>query len=263
MAVASKLGFEYIHQPMLHAGHAEHAKALERWFNLGSLFRQKTKSMIIKKRAETVKTHVGQCRHGQWLRYVETGKEKCKHDGTTVYSGDNCWDRFYCHKMMESGYPYKLVPMWQKAYFSAPKPDPRWLDGAPNTTWGKKVAVHIRMTDGAQIDPNFFVHKIDILRKELTQNGQAPPLFRVQTDGDIPFLTKRAPRLRARDIIFDVKESTTFELAFHRMVVADAFVMARSALSMSAALIGNQSIVMIPYACWDRTTLPHWRKFHC
>ncbi|CAE8733944.1 unnamed protein product [Polarella glacialis] len=76
----------------------------------------------------------------------------------------------------------------------------------------------------------------------------------------LAFAQEATPR---PDTIFDDKYSSTVTLAFHRMVVADAFVMARSGLSMTAAFIGNQSTVFMPHSCWDRQALPHWTKRSC
>ncbi|CAE8660146.1 unnamed protein product, partial [Polarella glacialis] len=263
MAVAAALGFEYIHVPLHHLDHKANATEIEEFLNLGAPYEHYSNwrgdDPILKKRDAP---NVGRCKEPGWIRRVELGTETCKADGKTLYWHDNCWDRFYCYGFAESGFLYNLVPQFQRLYFAKPKPEPNWLEGMPGN-WGAKVVMHIRGGDGAQISTDFYIRAREDLRKLLGGAGKSPPLFRVQTDANATMLLERVPALLGPDTIFDDKYSSTVTLAFHRMVVADAFVMARSGLSMTAAFIGNQSTVFMPHSCWDRQALPHWTKRSC
>ena len=166
---------------------------------------------------------------------------------------------------MESGHFYTLVPSLHAAYFASPKPDPNWTEGFSEQTWGPKVAVHIRQGDSAyQLKVGWYAAQIDKLRQRFqSQDPTHPPLFRVQTDASDPNkLLQIAPELKASDIVIDGKKTTPLELAIHRMIVADAFIMSRSSLSMSMALIGNHSTIILP-DCYERTSLPHWTRVNC
>lgn len=274
IAVARFLGMEYIHHPMWNIAHGHNLKKMEVFLNLGMLHRHFNRSTMRTKSRQT--TWVGRCNQKGWLRRVEMNETKCLQDGRSVYTSDNCWDRFYCHGLQESGYWYKLVPEVQAAYYAIRKPDLNWLEGFPadlvestrkDGFWRVALHVHRRSSDGVEMSLPFFVHSMELLRKQFTRgSGGRRPLFRVQTDDEsLQVLNSaKAPAGFDRpDVIIDAMKDANFELAFHRMVAADALIMSRSALSMAAAFIGNQSIVHIPSECWDRTALPHWTKLGC
>lgn len=264
IGVAAILNFEYVHMSFPESTHYDNKTYMDEFMGLRTIYPPYQEEMKKEKR-ET--PWVGHCNEVGWLRAVELGKKTCASD--TVYFSDNCWDRFYCNGLMESGAWYKLVPEIQKAYYTHPKPDAEWHAGFADPPLGLHVAVHIRRDDGASNDLNLFVQAMNDLRKQLSEEGQPAPLFRVQTDDKASALIAacaghcKPPGLTANDTMIDDRFHTSLYVAFHRMVTADAFIMSRSALSMSAALIGNQSIVMIPFTCWDRTALPHWTKLQC
>ena len=120
---------------------------------------------------------------------------------------------------------------------------------------------------------DYYVRAIHLLRKELANAssrwGGRRPIFRVQTDA-LPsqMEPELGPLLSMDDVRIDVAANSSVALAFHRMVVADAFVMSRSSLSQAAALLrtvsaANQS-TLFP-ACWrsERRRHPAWRDFGC
>ena len=268
MAMASFLGMEYVHKPfftMQHVGNpGKMAAFFEEFFGFGTQFRS------IKDFKEPLREHrikvpwVGHCKEKGWLRLVELGQRKCE-GNHKVIAPDNCWDRMYCHGYMESGHFYKLVPYLHAAYHSIPKPEANWTEGFSDTqSWGPKVAVHIRKGDSRfQLKIGWYVRQIDEVRQRfLQQDPNHPPLFRIQTDGSGAKLVQDAPELGADDIVIDGGKSTSLTMAIHRMITADAFIMSRSSLSMSMALIGNQSTIILP-DCYERTSLPHWIRAPC
>lgn len=277
MIVAEALGFEYIHVPLHHLAHQEKdTSAWEDFFSLGTTYRhykwQQDKSITLEKRV-THDLNRG-CGSVDFLRGVETRKMRCSADDRTLYWNDNCWNRLYCHGLMESGFAYKLIPQFQRGYHSHPKPDPCWLDGfAADQEWGKHVVIHWRLGDGSFVNINYFLDAIRDLRIRLRKeaNGR-PPLFRIQTDGLkknwYNNIVSKHPILNDTDIVVDFgrernANGTSLQLSMHRMISADALVMSKSALSMVAGFIGNQSVVFLPGQCWDRTPLPHWTKRNC
>ena len=269
MAMASFLGLEYIHKPFYTMKHvrdpAKMAAYFEEFFGFGTQFRLLNVTGGRMREFRRRVPWVGHCNEDGWLRYVELGRLKCKKDDYRVESSDNCWDRMYCHGYMESGHFYTLVPSLHAAYFSSPKPDPNWTEGFSEQTWGPKVAVHIRQADSVyHLKVGWYAAQIDKLRQRFqSQDPIHPPLFRVQTDAADPKkLLQSAPELKASDIVIDGKKTTPLELAIHRMIVADAFIMSRSSLSMSMALIGNHSTIILP-DCYERTSLPHWTRVSC
>ena len=269
IAVAKYLSkdFRYVHVPFHHLAHRGHATQktlealqMEKFLGLGELFRNfewKSKELELQ-RIEVV--WVGQCHKTGWIRKVELGQVSCKNDNKTLYWLADCWERFYCYGFTESGYWYTILPTIQQAYYSTAKPDPDWLEGMSSGPWGPKVVVHIRRGDGSYLPDAWYLKQINALRSRFAAGP--PPLFRIQTDAIyLDKLLERTPEFKANDIAIDGRNSS-FPLTFHRMVVADALVMSKSALSMSAGLIGNQSITILP-ACWDRTPLPHWTMAKC
>ena len=71
-------------------------------------------------------------------------------------------------------------------------------------------------------------------------------------------------------VVVDYRHETPLPLAFHMMVMADAFVMSRSSLPMAAALLSNGTDVRLPFFppsadCWARARrpLPSWRRVGC
>ena len=269
MAMASFVGLEYVHKPFITMQHVKDWKKMaaffEKFFGFGTQFRSLNRTAGRMKEFRKNVPWVGHCKEVGWMRKVELGQVQCEKDDYHVTSMDNCWDRMYCHGYMESGHFYKLVPYLHRAYFSTPKPDPNWTQGFSGQMWGPKVAVHIRQGDSKyQLKLSWYAVQIEELRKRFRkQDASHPPLFRVQTDAANPTaLLKGAPELNASDIVIDGSKSSPLELAIHRMITADALIMSRSSLSISMALIGNQSIVIQP-DCWDRTSLPHWTKKSC
>ena len=266
MAIASFLGMEYVHKPFFMMSHRHYenpekvAAFFETFFGIGKQFRS------IKEPMQEIQVKMGKqrCEKNSWLRQVELGERKCE-GPSKVIAPDNCWDRMYCHGYMESGHFYKLVPYLQAAYHSAPKPEAHWAEGfSHKQSWGPKVVVHIREGDSlSQLNRGWYVRQISEVRQRfLQQDPNHPPLFRIQTDGNVAELVQEAPELGAHDIVIDVEQNTSLALAIHRMITADVFIMARSSLSMSVALIGNQSTIIYP-DCWPKTPLPHWIRAPC
>ena len=50
---------------------------------------------------------------------------------------------------------------------------------------------------------------------------------------------------RRATVVVDYRHETPLPLAFHMMVMADAFVMSRSSLSMAAALLSNGTVAFL------------------
>lgn len=261
MAMASFLGMEYVHKPFFKMAHVENPEKMaaffEKFFGLGNQFRS------IREPMQEIRFPVWHCEKKGWLRQVELGERKCE-GPSKVRAPDNCFDRMYCNGYMESGHFYKLVPYLHAAYHSAPKPEARWAEGLAPKQWGPKVAVHLRQkVSSRKLNPDWYVRQIDEVRQRfLQQDPNHPPLFRIQTDGTGAKLLQDAPELGAHDIVIDDAANTSLALAIHRMITADAFIMSRSSLSMSMALIGNQSTIIYP-DCYHRTPLPHWIRAPC
>lgn len=174
-----------------------------------------------------------------------------------------------------------------KIYRSAPKPDPDWTARAApvgtaitgparSQAWGAKVVLHLRLGDVNEraLPVGYYVRAVELLRRELSSASARPPLFRVQTNGlpaDVAMMRRQHGGALGRpDVLVDfskyspeVSARVPLGLAFHRMVTANYLVMARSALSMAAALLSNGT-VFFP-RCWlgFRRPLPHWRLLDC
>ena len=267
MAMASFLGIKYVHKPFFTMAHVENrektAAFFEKFFGLGNQFptiREPVQQLISK-------FSVWHCEEKGWLRQIELGERKCE-GPNKVRAPDSCWDRMYCHGYMESGHFYKLVPTLHAAYHSTPKPEAHWAEGLSQQSWGPKVAVHIRQGDSPfKMNLDWYVRQIHEVRQRfLQQDPKHPPLFRIQTDGTDAKLLHVAPELGAHDIVIDAAPTTSLALAIHRMITADALIMSRSSLSMSMALIGNQSTIIYP-DCFDYAysfkPLPHWIRAPC
>ena len=180
-----------------------------------------------------------------------------------VYSSDNCFDFFSC----DADWPrlwLRVAPRLRAHYLAAPKPQPRWLTPGctadPSTP--ATIVVHFRRGDsrGLMLSPRYYAAAV---RRLLLALGGRSARVRVQTDGTANDTASLRSHLHDLDVVVDYRHETPLPLAFHMMVMADAFVMSRSSLSMAAALLSNGTVAFPD--CWARARrpLPSWRRVGC
>eukprot|EP00931_Biecheleriopsis_adriatica_P044160 TRINITY_DN25231_c0_g1_i1.p1 TRINITY_DN25231_c0_g1~~TRINITY_DN25231_c0_g1_i1.p1 ORF type:complete len:460 (-),score=83.40 TRINITY_DN25231_c0_g1_i1:143-1444(-) len=261
--VAKALDMQYIHIPMVELQHGDSDVALdmERFLNLRKHF--ETFNGTVHRRVPRETPPLNGCHRHGFLRHVEKKQKPCPGRGEFVHTSDNCWDRAYCFGLFKSGLWYTIVPSIQDSYYSTSKPDPGWLEEFDTSNWGLHAVIHVRRQDGQKIDTfSYYNNALTVLRKQAKEADTLgrPPLFRIQTDANRGELEKLMPFFVADDIVIDLQEDTHLDLAFHRMVTADALVLSNSALSISAAMIGNQSMVIYNCDFVRPEVLPHWRK---
>lgn len=198
-----------------------------------------------------------------WFGRLERGAERCCAEH--VYTGDSCFDHFYC----APGWPaiWERVAPWLRGHYMAvAKPDTQWdARFAPSTEGSSQrhahVAVHFRRgaSRGLRLPAAYYAGVVLALRAMLPA-----PRFRIQTDAT-PAELRRLMRLLGGkdDVIVDTRAETPLPLAFHRMVTADVVVLARSSLSMAAALLSNGTAVFPECFLTARRPLPHWLVARC
>ena len=83
---------------------------------------------------------VYKCQERNW--FENSIHKDCTSD-TTVYTGDNCWDHFWCHITDHiDEWNHQVKPLLRRAYFSSPKPILPEFDVADIN-----IAVHVRRGD--------------------------------------------------------------------------------------------------------------------
>lgn len=248
---------KYVHRPFGEVGHITYGKTFNDFLGLGKVF----PPMDFAKYKEEGMTRKEE---RYWMRDLAKNPSKCKHDGKTVYTVGDCWDYMYGDAKWP-GVWYDVLPEVQEAYFKQGSPKPKVF--AAEKVTGPKVAVHIRRGDSGikMLDNDYFKGVIDELRKELTKDGKKPKFY-IETDEHGPSLEELERQLVTDDVVLAGRTSDLHEV-LHRMIAADAIVMSDSSLSLSAALIGNHSLAVIP-ACAPQgirklRSLPHWRAHKC
>jgi hypothetical protein len=88
MAVAEDIGLDYIHIRFVSMEHSQNGSSFDDYLGLSTLHASWQLHFLREMRQVA---WVGKCKRKSWLRDVANGKT-CKHDGRTVYMGDNCWD---------------------------------------------------------------------------------------------------------------------------------------------------------------------------
>ena len=295
IAAALALGLEFVHLPFVGKAHGEDPREMERFMDLGRLFRPLARPLRRVKRypsSWSTWPFAGPCRFcmnsanlshtcdqthfaPSWLRKIETNRsfraDACCAE--RVYVADNCFDFMNCHADWP-GLWYRARPAMQAHYHAVPKPLAAWTEGfqSPPREHGPNVVLHVRLGDVGErrLPPGYYSRAVRAVRAEFGGDGRAPPLFRLQTNGwpeNLRTLFEH-PDVAGGHVVVDhskysVERATGLGVSFHRMVTADVLVMGRSSLSMAAALLSNGT-VYFP-RCWDqhRRPLPHWRLLDC
>ena len=295
IAAALALGLEFVHLPFVGKAHGEDPREMERFMDLGRLFRPLARPLRRVKRypsSWSTWPFAGPCRFcmnsanlshtcdqthfaPSWLRKIETNRsfraDACCAE--RVYVADNCFDFMNCHADWP-GLWYRVRPAMQAHYHAVPKPLAAWTEGfqSPPREHGPNVVLHVRLGDVGErrLPPGYYSRAVRAVRAEFGGDGRAPPLFRLQTNGwpeNLRTLFEH-PDVAGGHVVVDhskysVERATGLGVSFHRMVTADVLVMGRSSLSMAAALLSNGT-VYFP-RCWDqhRRPLPHWRLLDC
>jgi hypothetical protein len=293
IAAALALSLEFVHLPFVGKAHGEDPREMERFMDLGRLFRPLARPMRKVKRYPSSwstwpfatpcrfcmnsanLSHTCDLTHfaPSWLRKTETNRsfraDVCCAE--RVYVADNCFDFMNCH----ADWPrlwYRARPAIQAHYHAVPKPLAAWTEGfqSPPREHGPNVVLHVRLGDVGErrLPPGYYSRAVRAVRAEF--DGRAPPLFRLQTNGwpeNLRTLFEH-PDVAGGHVVVDhskysVERATGLGVSFHRMVTANVLVMGRSSLSMAAALLSNGT-VYFP-RCWDqhRRPLPHWRLLDC
>ena len=183
--------------------------------------------------------------------------------GDTVHVADNCFDFLYCHPDWP-GIWTNVLPDVHRMFGKLSLPADDAANGS--SRWGATVVLHIRCGDAFEraLPIAYYARAIREMRETLGRGQHTrPPLFRVQTDAPGVHIETL---LSGPDVIFDYAnhaDNGSLALAFQRMVSADVLVIARSSLSMAAALLNNGSVWFPSCFMAHRRPLPHWRVRSC
>lgn len=200
-----------------------------------------------------------------------------------IYVGNNCFDAFHCHSAWPALWQ-AVAPMMRRLHRSRARPEPVLARSThDSSTWGAHVVLHVKVRGDRQmrLSPGYYARAIRILRSELAKASQRPPLFHIEApDGWLDdeaeefyanllcrLQSVRAKGSRAPPPPRDVERGTLgpapLHLVFHRMVSASTLVMARSSLSMAAALLSDGSVIFPRCYQAAKRPLPQWRVLPC
>lgn len=207
-----------------------------------------------------------------WFGRVEQKNISCCRE--VVYHNDNCFDFFNCHGSWPALW-HMAAPALRRLYKPPVMPRPPWASGSQS----RDVVLHVRRGDVSPrlfLSAEYYSRAIGMLRAEVTNSSQPPPRFRIETNGSPNELSDLLRRIHGgeprdscvppplpHDVIVDWRDTTPLRLAFHHMVSASFLVMARSSLSMAAALL-TKGVVIFP-RCYRsvKRPLPEWRQLKC
>ena len=213
--------------------------------------------------------------NNSWFPRSQRGNLTCCREH--VYVADNCWDAFNCHPNWP-GIWDNVAPAVREQYQLLE--NPAWDNNAPARQSSLPVVVvHYRCggdVPGTNVQrrslmrDDYYARAVALLRREMQRSGHPPPLIRIQTDVSASRIGSLLERIRALDnktqpsldVVIDDYRSP-LQLAFYRMVTADALVMSKSSLSMAAAVLSTCTIVFPKCYRTMRRPLPHWRSMEC
>ena len=266
------------------------------WFGLAHAFPIQNASMKLRVVPRNVTQFGSKCGGSatngpmkpSWLMGVEDSASLCQPDGSSVYGSEHCWDRFWCGtiKRTPSSWYAALRFVRANAYYASPKAKPHLAHERHATTRGAvHVVIHYRSVKRRRLKNGFYMAVLyGLIKRHATYvdampAGQTPPRLRLEFHGDqdpkassmIRQLMHAAANgtidgrgltdLKVHSVVAD---SLSFEATLnvhHQLVECDLLVPSHSSFSMSAALLGNMS-VLFP-ACDARTPLPHWWPIPC
>jgi len=288
IAVAHELGVEYVIQPLTKLEHlsprdyhddwfrflrslanprnATHlpvdhfASKLRSIFSYYSSFRHVNAPMTVRLREPL--PWIGNCRKHGWLDAFPAARSSiCRPPNYTVWSNDNCFDRFWC-TTVRTGHWTAVLPRIQHAYLAAPtRPPTRFHLDEIN------VVMHIRTGDArARALPFLYfrrVHDALLQRHQHHQHAHsaAPPQtlrFIIHTDS----FGLEAGVIAAEGVEVYHEGDVEIQVVFEQMIRSDVLVMSRSSFSNAAALIGNMTALW-PQCENERTPLPQWHLVPC
>ena len=106
-------------------------------------------------------------------------------DGTSVHSGDSCWDRFWCKTARAPATAwYAALPAVRSAYYSTSIPKPASPRHHHHTIL---VAVHYRSVKRRRLNNGFYSEIINALiarHRAWTEQGQHRRKLRIEIHGD-------------------------------------------------------------------------------
>jgi len=257
MAVAEDLGMKYVHTGFDVMEHGEVGSSYNDYLGLDKVYPNVESIPNFVERARSPVAFVGHCDRPSYLKRLASGEQQCAHDGVSVYTGDNCWDYFFCEGQW-SDHWYKLQPRVREAFLESSKAHSVDMEKrGPND---KRVVLHIRQGDAAKmrgLNVQYYHNVIDMLKKEFEEDGKNAT-FHIETDG------------KAEDFKKFVDKGVTIEdrtssmkRAFRSMVTADVFVASKSSLSMSAALLSLGQVIWPECDEQVVNRPPTWRNQTC
>ena len=236
----------------------------------------------------------GKCTAPSWTMDLGTDSSICRstdsRNGMSVYSGDHCWDKFWCQVARPPASAwYAVLPELRAAYYAAPigKPPPRARASSTIV-----VAIHYRSVKRRRLSNSFYTEMINALRARHRAWGaqcaaagcaRGPSRgrrLRIEFHGDQDaskssllhhYQSRTASTSEEADdgvevvVRSDPADSLSFNATlgvFHDLLESHLIVPSHSCFSMTAAMLGNTS-VLLPDCDPRAPGLPHWHTVPC
>ena len=164
---------------------------------------------------------------------VKISSKQFQCEQNVIYEIDNCWSLVYKNLSFinEINHP-SVTPNIRTRYMSTPKPNTSFFSHRRN------VVVHIRRGDGIISDVDYFNRAIEYYNASLKTRHGVPPFFWIESDEpNWPPILNWTTTYPFQFIYPHADLFTTF----HRMVLADGFIMSDSSLSHAACYISSAS----------------------
>ena len=225
LAEMLKPNFKYVHIPYEKFEHTNVSGAeAEQFVGFGKIFANESAAGVIKRKPIESVPH--------FVENVKLGNYMC--DPQTVYWGD--WAFYYIYNeqfnrevdniIQRSATFHKI----REAYLASPKLPLGFVHDRPN------VVLHIRRGDAVRrsYPGKYFIKGMEFYETYFAELGRPRPYFIVETDDPN---WRSLKKLKSRFNVTISENISDFRPAFHRMVMADGFIISSSSLSRAAAML--------------------------
>ena len=163
-------------------------------------------------------------------------------DSNIIHSVDNCWDIVYREPIQHiSNSPDMKLQLFRR-YSRYPKPDTNFSDNSLN------IVMHIRGGDsGSRImDVRYFSAGLEFYINYYSHINKSISVWLCSEDNIGLEYSQLLQSNYSRVEFIQSSATDSLQVIFHRMVMADGFIISPSSLSLSAILLSRAPIIAVP-----------------